>query len=320
MMNAKKLKSLDANTSGNQKQSTSIIDVPDFLNKYGDAVVAEYLRENPMLNFQIDDPLKLLTDKPDIQNAAHRVTGKIQILPSEIQEAFHNDIIARYLNLIEYLNSTGTNDLMVTSEDLKAEVKRRKTVIHGQGGYSAFADDTVINTAEVNVTKRPFTKSELEIELDKVPDDHVADIKAQMEEGINKHLADQISAVQQQYEESRAIWHKKIMDKDKLSGEDKQREYNLKKNELNERERDRIDGMKAVAQLNKARFNDYFDYFESGKGLEIPFTEDDQLDLVRMSKGVFLSFDINMNKPNPWIPSNVMLKFATELSILLSVK
>lgn len=39
MMLQKKLKSLDANTTSNQKQSTKILDVPDFLNKYGDKIV-----------------------------------------------------------------------------------------------------------------------------------------------------------------------------------------------------------------------------------------------------------------------------------------
>ncbi len=37
----KKLKSLDANTTSNQKQSTKILDVPDFLNKYGDKIVRD---------------------------------------------------------------------------------------------------------------------------------------------------------------------------------------------------------------------------------------------------------------------------------------
>ncbi len=59
MMLQKKLKSLDANTSSNQKQSASILDVPDFLNKYGDKVVKEYLMDNPEFNELLDDPLKL---------------------------------------------------------------------------------------------------------------------------------------------------------------------------------------------------------------------------------------------------------------------
>ena len=42
MMLQKKLKSLDANTASNQKQSIKILDVPDFLNKYGDTIVKEY--------------------------------------------------------------------------------------------------------------------------------------------------------------------------------------------------------------------------------------------------------------------------------------
>src|SRR6185312_7758430 len=63
MMLQKKLKSLDANTTSNQKQSTKILDVPDFLNKYGDKIVKEYLSENPEINELLDDPLKIA--KPD---------------------------------------------------------------------------------------------------------------------------------------------------------------------------------------------------------------------------------------------------------------
>ncbi len=54
MMLQKKLKSLDANTTSNQKSSNKILDVPDFLNKYGDAVVAQYMVENPELRRILD--------------------------------------------------------------------------------------------------------------------------------------------------------------------------------------------------------------------------------------------------------------------------
>lgn len=49
MMLQQKLKSLDANTASNQKQSSKILDVPDFLNKYGDRVIKEYLLENQFI-------------------------------------------------------------------------------------------------------------------------------------------------------------------------------------------------------------------------------------------------------------------------------
>src|SRR5213075_458636 len=80
MMLQKKLKSLDANTTSNQKSSTKILDVPDFLNKYGDRIVAEYLKENPEVNMLLDDPLGLANrevDGVELVDAAHKVSGRV---------------------------------------------------------------------------------------------------------------------------------------------------------------------------------------------------------------------------------------------------
>ena len=78
MMLQKKLKSLDANTTSNQKQSTKILDVPDFLNKYGDKVVKEYLLENKTINELLGDPLHIKESKgeekkseEETEDAAH---------------------------------------------------------------------------------------------------------------------------------------------------------------------------------------------------------------------------------------------------------
>src|SRR6202008_4191192 len=72
MMLQKKLKSLDANTTSNQKQSARILDVPDFLNKYGDKVVKEYLQENEEINKLLGDPLYLesKSKEAEIEDAA----------------------------------------------------------------------------------------------------------------------------------------------------------------------------------------------------------------------------------------------------------
>jgi hypothetical protein len=56
MMLQRKLKSLDANTTSNQKQSKTLLESPDFLNKYGDHVVVDYLKENPEINAILGDP------------------------------------------------------------------------------------------------------------------------------------------------------------------------------------------------------------------------------------------------------------------------
>ncbi|HNC30784.1 MAG TPA: strawberry notch C-terminal domain-containing protein, partial [Cyclobacteriaceae bacterium] len=99
MMLQKKLKSLDANTTSNQKSSTKILDVPDFLNKYGDRIVAEYLKENQEVNMLLDDPLGLATrevDGAELEDAAHKVSGRVAVLSTAMQQDFYNEISIRY--------------------------------------------------------------------------------------------------------------------------------------------------------------------------------------------------------------------------------
>jgi hypothetical protein len=315
MMNARKLKSLDANVSGNQKQSKTLIDVPDFLNKYGDRVVYEYLKENPYINQLIGDPLRMgseeLEENLDLTNAAHKVTGRVQILPSYMQEEFNRDVIERYEAQIEYLNSTGTNDLMVTSENLEAETKETEVAIHGNGGWSSFGDDTNLHTVDANVTRKPFTKQGLDEVLDEVPENHVEQLRSQMEAGIEAKMNEDLARVQETYEMHRQALKKRVAEKTGLTEEEKKREYDIEVENIDGRERFQLQGIRDNAQNNKARFNSYLDFFYPGRGLEIPFTDDEQFDGFRLSKGAFISFDVNMNKPNPWIPSNFMLKFAT---------
>lgn len=59
MMLQKKIKSLSANTTSNQKSSDSLVKSNDFLNKYGDKLIFEYMAENMDMNLLIDDPLGL---------------------------------------------------------------------------------------------------------------------------------------------------------------------------------------------------------------------------------------------------------------------
>ena len=67
-----------------QKQSKKILDVNDFLNKYGDKIVEEYLIDNPTINTAIGDPLKLQEleegKESQIPDKAHKVSGRIAIL------------------------------------------------------------------------------------------------------------------------------------------------------------------------------------------------------------------------------------------------
>ena len=136
MMLQKKLKSLDANTSSNQKQSNSILDVPDFLNKYGDKVVVEYLQENENVNDLLGDPLKLGSSSEIIEGAAHKVSGRVAVLSTKMQEDFYKDIKDRYDTLVDYLKQSGDYDLEVEQLDLKAETISSSIIKVGKGGNS----------------------------------------------------------------------------------------------------------------------------------------------------------------------------------------
>jgi predicted RNA methylase len=134
MMLQKKLKSLDANTTSNQKSSTKILDVPDFLNKYGDRIVAEYLKENLEVNTLLDDPLGLATrevDGAELEDAAHRVSGRVAVLSTAMQQDFYNEISNRYNEYVEYLKQIGEYDLEVEAMDLQTETQSSRAVIVG---------------------------------------------------------------------------------------------------------------------------------------------------------------------------------------------
>jgi len=157
MMLQKKLKSLDANTTSNQKSSTKILDVPDFLNKYGDKIVYDYLNENIEINKLLDSPL----DGTGQEGASHKVSGRVAVLSTDMQQSFYNEITERYNEYVNYLKQANEYDLEVEAMDLQAETVSLRPVIIGKGGQSAFGDDSVLETVMANVLKKPFTKTEL---------------------------------------------------------------------------------------------------------------------------------------------------------------
>jgi hypothetical protein len=168
MMLQKKLKSLDANTTSNQKQSTKILDVPDFLNKYGDKIVKEYLLENKEINELLGDPLYLKDSDSDgsgggehTEDAAHKVSGRVAVLSTQMQADFYSEITERYNDYVEYLKQIGDYDLEVEALDLKTETAESTVIKMGKGGESAFGDDSILEKVKANILKKPFKRAEL---------------------------------------------------------------------------------------------------------------------------------------------------------------
>ncbi len=323
MMLQKKLKSLDANTTSNQKQSTKILDVPDFLNKYGDKVVTQYLRDNPEINKLLNDPLKLEDTNNEsgevLEEAAHKVSGRVAVLSTKMQAEFYTEISQNYNEYVEYLKQIGEYDLEVEAMNLEAEMLSQKVVRMGKGGDSEFGTDSFLEKVEANVLRKPFTKTELEnIIKESLSNDLKLNPKALQEHIIKE--ADQFfkSQLQKDLRDNKTYYDGLISDipKEKkgikiLEKEGKEaylfyEEQRTK--EINEA------GLKQAEKLtiqNKNRLhylNSIFKFFYVGRNTLYPISSYSEGDIKLTS--VFLGFIIDQKKKNPYAPSNIRLRFA----------
>lgn len=181
MMFKAKLKSLDANTTSSQKSKFNEMQVVDFLNKYGDEVVFQYMQEHPELSEKLGDPLGLLKDNEagegNVDNSkrndcAAKIARYLPFLPVNEQEEVFKDITDAYSVKIQLLNDAGENDLEITTMPLRAETKSRKIWKRGTDPESgnAFADNIYLEEVEVDVLKKPMKAEEIRTVSDRMTD------------------------------------------------------------------------------------------------------------------------------------------------------
>jgi len=324
MMLQKKLKSLDANTASNQKQSNKILDVPDFLNKYGDKIVKDYLVENKEVNALLDDPLKLEDSKADsgsmaenaLEDAAHRVSGRVAVLSTKMQADFYNEIAERYSDYVDYLKQVGEYDLEVEAMNLEAETVGSKVIKMGKGSDSAFGDDSDLETVRANVLKKPFTKTEIENLIQESlrgiePKMHQSDLADAFVRFHTTHLETEIEEIEVKYKDLILdIPNEKAMLKIQL----KQGEgaYLIacaeRRKELEAAREAKKEQTKRVAENRRQYLMKMFSFFHIGRGLNYPVeTYNNGNELV---PGIFLGFVIDHKKKNPYTPSAIKLRFA----------
>jgi predicted RNA methylase len=320
MMLQKKLKSLDANTASNQKQSSKILDVPDFLNKYGDKVVKEYLSENNDINDLLDDPLHLKDSKSDsgsessvIEDAAHKVSGRVAVLSTKMQQDFYNEIAERYIDYEAYLRQVGEYDLEVEAMNLDAEVLNTKVVKMGKGSDSAFGDDSILETVRANVLKKPFTRVELNnllLESLKgrdaitVQQELIAEYEKESEKRMNAERDETIF----KYEELiRNVPGEKKISKIQDS---KERDDAVKEREkeLNSAMEAQLQASFVKASNRKHYLERILQFFHIGRGVGYPIESFSNGNEV--VPAIFLGFNIDKKKKNPYAPSMVKLRFA----------
>lgn len=317
MMLQKKLKSLDANTTSNQKSSTKILDVPDFLNKFGDRVVVEYLRENTQVNQTLNDPLGIAgkDSGEQVEDAAHKVSGRVAVLSTKMQQEFYQEISERYSELIEYLKQVDEYDLEVEAMDLAAETISSRVIKMGKGGQSRFGDDSILEAVMANVLRKPFTGSELANLLNEsLRGDDVQSIQSRLKAGYDsfveaaldrelKENAERYDSLIKDIPNGPAVKKMVIVSPQLYDEVVHQEEKKLKEAaKLNE---DRIS--KAYAG-RKAYMKSILHFFHVGRQVNYPITtfEGGQ----ELIYSVFLGFIIDERKKNPYAPSSIRLRFA----------
>lgn len=211
MMFKAKLKSLDANTTSSQKSKTNEIEVVDFLNKYGDEVVIEYLKENPDINEKLLDPYDMAgSDEESLskivrpEGAASKVAGHVALLTVKEQEQFYEEVTDKYNALIKYLNDVGENDLEITVMPLNAETKAKHVVIEGKNNGNPFAENSIRETVDVDVLKKPMSISEIDELIQSITEGKSpAEYRDSMIEFVDERIEAQIKKESQNIKERR---------------------------------------------------------------------------------------------------------------------
>ncbi|MDR1685192.1 MAG: PLxRFG domain-containing protein [Desulfovibrio sp.] len=153
---AKKMASLNANTTASGKSDTSFKDTVDFMNEYGDEIVNMVLGENPELISRMG-----LGDSRQITIA--QLTGRIPLLPLDLQEEVYAAIEMEYENHIQQLKDAGQYSLEAQSLPLDAKLISETEFIKAvdANGASPFSQGANLGVYDVKRIGKPFTSEKV---------------------------------------------------------------------------------------------------------------------------------------------------------------
>lgn len=154
----KKMASLNASTTASKRSAVSIDSVTDFMNKYGDEVVADLLREDT----ELSDLTNLYPTERNLDGLAAKLTGRLAILEPERVVQVYEQIERAYREYIDALDRMGLNTLEAKLLDLGARTKSTQTLVEAKGNAdSPFAEAAIIENVNVKRLGKPYTVEEL---------------------------------------------------------------------------------------------------------------------------------------------------------------
>ena len=136
MMLRAKLRSLSANTTGNQDQDKRHADFLDITNKYGNLVSQEYILANP----ELENLLGLSS-----RSTATQLLARIAMLSVANQQEIIDEVFSAYQNLEQELRRINQWDLECEFRDFEAEFVREEL-------FSASIDESALGGASMITT------------------------------------------------------------------------------------------------------------------------------------------------------------------------
>ena len=307
MMLQKKMKSLDANTTSNQKNSEDLIKSDDFLNKYGDIIVETWLIENPEMNRLLG---KLITkDTKNIDNLAHKTSGRVAILPIKQQKSFYKNILNQYHTEIARLIQNGEYDLELENMNLEAETKDKKVVVVGKNSNSVFGGNTYLEKCEVNNLSKPYARKEILEILEKADFKNASEKKKTMLAMYATYVEGELAKIFTNKAEKWEKVKKKITkEKGYAKAENTQIYYDNRVAEITAANLD--DTLQATNKFKNQSdmIRRFLNFFTVGKGLNYPIITFD--DGAGFADAIVLDVSFNKNADNPFTPSNITFSIA----------
>jgi hypothetical protein len=183
---AKKMASLNANTTASGKSDTSFKDVPDFMNEFGDLVAVQVMLDNPDLFEALGEPGRS-TGQP-VTIAA--VTGRIPILPVAQQEMLYELLETEYNNLMEQLDAMGVSPLEAKALPLDARLLEEREIMPAKdvGKATPFAGSAKLGRYSVKRIGKPYSSEKVRelIQEGKEKNPDMRTLESQTEEWLER--------------------------------------------------------------------------------------------------------------------------------------
>jgi len=177
VMLANKLKSLDANTTGNQKQSERLSEIrdsndnviQDIANEIGDELLKEFLQSPDNTDYAPYSPSleQMRQSSGSGESIVTIFMRNLELATANLQLSFYNSINQQYINRVEQLKLEDNYNLETVIKDLKGQVINRLPLFIGDN-TSPFNQDVYIEDIYGNLLDKPFSKDEKEALINKL--------------------------------------------------------------------------------------------------------------------------------------------------------